>query len=228
MRKPGEVLLLLVVLGFLVTGCAGYGAMMALSQTSMAMSTASQALHLGTSVASLVEQTDVRASLAPGVTSEELRRIKKLGLVFEGRGFPGGDPAGVVADNVALEFLALGYQVQVVREDHALKLVEAQGTRSGLVTPETVARIGRAHGLDAVVLGSVTVASEIAGSFTVSRTGMGQVIQNVSLRVVSVERGEVVLAAALSYKKGQTPAEAAKVIAHVLREKLQGPPAGKS
>jgi hypothetical protein len=227
MRERWTVFTLLVMSPWLLTGCAGYGAMMALSQASMALHTASQAVHLGTSIASLMEQTEVKAALAPGVTPEELRQIKRLALFFQAEGLPGGNLSAVVADNVAVELLALGYQV--MDQGQVRRAAEAGGIRAaGVESPEAIARLGRANGVDAVVLGSITAASEIAGGFTVSRVGMGQVIQNATLRVVGVERGEVVLAVALSYKKGQTPAEAAKVIAHVLREKLQGAPAGKN
>ena len=224
MRQPIVVPAFLGVLLLSGAGCAGYGGVMALSQASMVMGTASQAVGLGTSIASLIEQTDVKVAIAPGITGEDLRRIKRIALVFQVPGPMGESLSAVMADNVTLELLTLGYQV--VDRERVTKITERRG--SGAMDPETAAKVGRTVGLDAVVLGSVTASGEYAGGFMVNRIGMGQVVQNATLRVVGVTRGEVLMVVALSYKNGQTPAEAAKVMAYVLREKLQGSPAGKS
>ncbi|MBI5050410.1 MAG: hypothetical protein HZC11_05975 [Nitrospirae bacterium] len=172
-----------------------------------------------------LENVDVKAAVSPGVTPDELLRVRRVAVVLgEGQNQTGGDLINIMSDNVALELMNLGFQV-IERQSMERVLSEQKLQMSGLVDASTAVQIGKMVGVDAVVLGNVT---------TVQRTEMKQdtksarsvvtitSVSNATMRVVGVERGNVLMIVTISYKEGQNPAEATKIMALTLSEKLQG------
>lgn len=172
-----------------------------------------------------LENVDVKAAVSPGVTPDELLRVRRVAVVLgEGQNQAVGDLIDIMSDNVALELMNLGFQV-IERQSIGKVLSEQKLQMSGLVDASTAVKIGKMIGVDAVVLGNVT---------TVQRTEMKQdtrnarsvvtitIVSNATMRVVGVERGNVLMIVTISYKEGQNPAEATKIMALTLSEKLHG------
>ena len=145
-----------------------------------------------------LENVDVKAACSPGITTTDLQKIKKVAVVL-GMGtqtnknpymqFPGNDEnfTSVMADNIALELMTLGYQV-IERASLDKILSEQKLQTSGITDPATAAQIGKVLGIDAVVLGNVTTSNstKVSGGFMGLGSGVSsaQVISNASMKVV--------------------------------------------
>lgn len=163
------------------------------------------------SAAETLKNVDVKAAVSAGVSSNELQKIGRVAVVFgEGKG---DDLADIMADNIALELLNLGFQV-IERVALEKVISEQKLQMSGLIDPSTAAKIGKLVGVDAVVLGSMTTLRK--------ETGI-TVISNATAKVVGVNKGDVLIIVTISYREGQTPAEATKTMAEALAKKLKNP-----
>ncbi|MDI6743856.1 MAG: CsgG/HfaB family protein [Thermodesulfovibrionales bacterium] len=184
-----------------------------------------------------LENVDVKAVVSQGISISDLQKIKKVAVVL-GTGnqtqtnpsmaFPmtGGDLTNVMADNIALELMQLNYIV-IERASIDKVLSEQKLQMSGIADPATAAQVGKILGIDAVVLGNVTSSqkTQISSGFMGIGSGItsAQVISNATMKVVGIEQANVIMMVTLSYKKGQSPTEAAKTMAIALTEKLKNP-----
>ncbi|MBI5139471.1 hypothetical protein HZA26_02580 [Candidatus Nomurabacteria bacterium] len=222
-------IVVIIVCSFLLAGCMG--------AEYLVLSAAPSLFQAGAGAVAGLENVDVKTAVSPGVTTNDLHKVKKVAVVLGTESqtqmnpqmpfyMAGGDLTNVMADNIALELMNLGYQV-VERTSLDKVLSEQKLQMSGIADPTTAAKIGGILGVDAVVLGNVTTSqkTQVSSGFM----GMGsdvttvQAISNATMKVVGVEQGNVVMIVTLSYKKGQKPTEAAKTMAIALAEKLKNP-----
>lgn len=166
------------------------------------------------SAAEMLKNVDVKAAVSAGVSPVELQKIKRVAVSFGGS--KNSDLADIMADNIALELMNLGFQV-IERADLEKVLSEQKLQMSGLLDSSTAAKIGKMVGVDAVVLGSMTTIRKETGSGTYIT-----VISNATARVVGVEKADVLMMVTISYREGQTPTEATKTMAVALADKLKG------
>lgn len=159
------------------------------------------------------EDVDVKVAVSPGITVNDLQKVKRIAVVIGTE----SHLANIMADNIALELMNLGFQV-IERASLNKILSEHELGMTGLLDTVTVAKAGKILGVDAVVLGNVTTSQKTEVS-----SGFMEVISNATMRVVEVEQGNVLIMVTLSYKKGQKPTEAAKTMATALAEKLKNP-----
>lgn len=191
-------------------------------------------IQAGAGAVAGLENVDVKTALSPGITTTDLNKIKKVAVVL-GTGqtqetihfaVAGGDLTHVMADNIALELMNLGYHV-IERASLDKVLSEQKLQMSGIADPTTAAKVGKILGIDAVVLGNVTTSQKTQMRSGFMGIGSGantaQVISNATMKVVGVEQANVILVVALSYKHGQQPTEASKTMALALSEKLKNP-----
>jgi Curli production assembly/transport component CsgG. len=182
------------------------------------------------------EDVDVKAAVSPGVTDDDLKKIKSIAVLI-GTGnqtqinpqqpFSGMEGlTGVMADNIALELTNLGYQV--IERASVDKVLSEQGLQmSGVIDTATAAEVGRIVGVDSFVLGYVTTSQEMrAGGSSLRNefsSSTSELISNATMRIVDVEQARVLMLVTLSYKKGQKPTEAAQIMAAALAQKLKEP-----
>src|SRR5712691_9919703 len=115
-----------------------------------------------------LDNVNVRAAVSPGVTADDLRLVKRVSVVI-GTGTSaqtisffgvGGDLTNVMADNIALELLNLGFLV--IERASLDKVLQEQGIQlSDIADPTTAAKVGRILGVDAIVLGSVATSQKM-------------------------------------------------------------------
>ncbi len=146
---------------------------------------AHEAVQLGSATEAQFERTEVNAAVAPGVKPEQLLAIKRLAVIFanaEAVSAPGG-LAGVVADNVAIELMKLGYHVVDYRQ--IVKLNDGHGwpVRPNPVDTETALKFG----VHAIVHGSLSVGRESYQTHPYARNTSGSVVKSVGLQITTVE-----------------------------------------
>ncbi|MBN1829791.1 MAG: hypothetical protein JW884_11685 [Deltaproteobacteria bacterium] len=131
-----------------------------------------------------------------------------------------------MSDNLTLELMGLGYKV--VERSSLDKVVSEQKLQmSGLLDPDTASKVGKLVGVDAVILGNVSTSQNMKTSSGFMGIGAqisnASVISNATMKIVGVEKGDVLMMVTLSYKNGQQPTEASKAMAIALSEKLKNP-----
>jgi len=193
-------------------------------------------IEAGAGAVAGLENVDVKAAVSSGTTADDLRKIKKVAVVLRAGqvqmnsqlpfAMVGGDLTHVMADNIALELMTLGYQV-IERASLDKVISEQKLQMSGIADPVTAAQVGKVLGIDAIVLGNITSSqkTQVSSGFMGIGSGVSsaQVISNATMKVVGVEQANVIMVVTLSYKKGQPPTEAAKTMAIALSEKLKNP-----
>lgn len=182
-----------------------------------------------------MENVDLNSAMSPGVSKDDLSKIKRIGVVLgasqsqTGTQMPvfkmGDDLTMVMSDNIALELMKLGFEV-IERSSLDNVLSEQKLQMSGLADPTAAAKIGKILGIDAVVLGNVTTSQKVQTSMGFMGVGADvtttSVVSNATMKIVGVEQGKVLTIVTLSYKKGQKPTEAAKTMAIALSEVISG------
>jgi curli biogenesis system outer membrane secretion channel CsgG len=214
---------LLAITPLILTGCYA------------AVAYAPSLLQSGISAIAGMENVDLNFSMSPGITKEDLKKIKRIGIVLGASQTQansqattikwGDDLTNVMADNIALELMKLGFEV-IERGSLDKVLSEQKLQMSGLTDPATAANVGKILGVDAVVLGNVTTSQKMQTSSGFMGVGAGvtttSVISNATMKIVGIEQGKVLTMVALSYKKGQNPTEAAKTMAVALSKIIKG------
>jgi hypothetical protein len=213
----------------LLTGCMG--------AEYLVLSYVPSLIQSGAGAIAGLEDVDLKAAVSPDVKIEDLRKIKRVAVVIgmesQTQANPqlpaltsGGNIINVMADNITLELMKLGYQV--IERAQLDKVLSEQGLQmSGIADPTTASKIGKIMGVDAVVLGNVTMSQKTQMSSGFMGVGSdittAQFVSDATMRVVGVEQGNILMIVTLSYKKGQKPTEAAKTMSIALSEKLKNP-----
>ena len=99
---------------------------------------------------------------------------------------------------------------------------------SGLTDPANAESVGKILGIDALILCNITTSSSMQMNTGFMGAGsdfrQSQLVSNASLKIFGVDGGgKVLMMVTLSYKKGQSPSEAAKTISIALSEKIKNP-----
>lgn len=180
-------------------------------------------------VATELEDVDVKAALQPYITYEDLQKIRRVAVIIatesqiqtdqQSSSTSSRELINIMLDNITLELMNLGFHV--IERISLDKVLSEQGLQlTGAIDARTAARVGKIMGIDAVVLSNIIIRQKILGHIGI---GSRQVISDATMRVVGIEKGDVVMIVTLSYKKGQKPAEAAKTMAIALSQKLKNP-----
>lgn len=174
-----------------------------------------------------MENVDLNSAMSPGISKDDLNKIKRISVVLgasqsqTGTQAPvfkftmGDDLTIIMSDNIALEFMKLGFEV-IERSSLDRVLSEQNLQMSGLADPVTAAKVGKILGIDAIVLGNLTTRQRYETGTMVS------VVSNATIKIVGVEQGKVLTIVTLSYKKGQNPTEAARTMAIALSQVIKG------
>lgn len=192
-------------------------------------------IQAGVGAVAGMENVDLNSAMSPGVSKDDLNRIKRISVVLgasqsQGRTQTpvfqmGDDLTMVVADNISLELMKLGFEV-IERSSLDRVLGEQNLQMSGLTDPVTAAKVGKILGVDAIVLGNVTASQkyQTGGGFMGIGADMTMVsaVSNATMKIVGIEQGKVLTIVTLSYKKGQKPTEAARTMAIALSQVIKG------
>ncbi len=146
--------------------------------------------------------------LAPSIHAQSNKKAKKRVAVFlfedksGGRGYwYGGQGVGEgVTDMLTTELVKSG-QYQVIERNQLDQLLQEQDLgRSGLVTPQSAAAVGKLLGVELAVMGAVTEFGNKKGDSNMriggTRLGVGRnaAVVAIDLRLVNTSTGEIVLA----------------------------------
>ncbi len=213
-RKQIVELLFLCITPLLLVGCLAY---------------APTLLQMGAGAIGGMENVDINSAMSPGITKEDLNKIKRMGVVLgtsQAGGFKlGDDLTMIMADNIALELMKLGFEV-IERGSLDKVLSEQKLQMSGLTDPATAANVGKLLGVDAIVLGNVSTSQKMqtGGGFMGAGADVttASMVSNATMKIVGVEYGKILTIVSLSYKKGQKPTEAAKTMAIALSKVIKG------
>ena len=226
-----QVLPISIVL-FLLISLSGCGAEMALVYLPSLLPSALQA---GGSAIAGLENVDVKAAISKGVTEADFKKIQKVAIVIGSTSSStkqtgevvGGNMEALMIDNMSLELMNLGYEV-IERSSLDKVLSEQKLQMSGLTDSSNAEKVGKILGIDALVLCNITTASSM--QMNTGFMGIGgdvrqsQLISNASFKIIGIDSGgKALMLVTLSYKKGQSPTEAAKTIAIALSDKVKNP-----
>ena len=214
-RKPRILALFCVIALFPLCGCI---------QTLSLISVPLTAIQLGTMAYQSIEEVDINATLASGVTEKELHEIKNIAILLEDEsGVPPsgkiGELKAVLRDNLCVQLTNIGFMVcdgSQLERSTSNNWVETGYNINNMV------EAGRALGVQAIVTGNVTAAQH--SSFGLIGVGrMNTVVQSASIKVIGVEKADTLIIVTANYKIGQDPQSAAKGIAMALKAKLHNP-----
>jgi len=163
-----------------------------------------------------LEDVDVKTTTPAGVNLEQLKKIKKVAVLIGGSSSQsqmlspfGSDITHVMADNISLELMNMGYEV-IERAELDKVFSEYKLKMSGTTMDSSSAKeLGKIVGVDAFVLGHVSAGSQM------------QIVSNATMRIIGVNDGKTLMIITLSYKKGKPPTEASKTMAKALSETLK-------
>jgi curli biogenesis system outer membrane secretion channel CsgG len=203
-----------ILIGLVTQGCVG---------------AAVQAVQYGAYALDSMENVDVKARLAPSISQGDIEKIKNVAVVLtsdEAQDSTPKNPMGlfgaadtasmkrVMADNFAMEMFDLGFNV--VEREQLDAIVSEQGLSvSGLMAPGNAVKIGELLGIDAFVMGNIIAEKKIKRSFVGG--SIDSVITSATMKIVDADTGTVMMVVTLSYKHGQNPQEASKIMAQALK-----------
>jgi hypothetical protein len=215
--KKKQVLfsLLSLLMVLLLCGCV---------ETLTLLSVPVTALQLGTTAYHSIEKADIDAAMISETPEKDLKDIKHVAVILgqESTDPPVGrigDIEAVVGDNLCIHLNKMGFKVC-----DGSKLRKSTIRRLGKTgfTPQQVTDLGKALGVQAIVIGHVTAGQHRSlGMLGVGR--MNTVVQSASMKIIGVKRGDTLMLVTINYKVGQNPNNAAEGIAMVLKAKLENP-----
>jgi len=174
-----------------------------------------------------VEKAKIDAAVSPGVTKEQLNQINKVAFIFENT-TPGdllgsGGLTDIMLDNLTLEMMKLGYEC--IEKQKIKSSLEANGMQ--LTEPIDLQKsleAGKIIGIHAIITGNIKAStSTSSGGFFSGSFSQNTLIQNATMKIIGVEKGDVLMVVAINYKKGKKPDDAAKSMANILKAKLENP-----
>ena len=176
-----------------------------------------------------IEKANIDAAVSPGVTKEQLYKIKRLAFIFSENNqqgqmnFSDGLMDDIMFDNITLEMLKMGYELVGVQK--LKKALQDQGDQDiGTIDIGNAIKAGKIIGLQAIITGSINTSSSFgsSGLFSTKVTSSSK-IQSVTIKIIGVETGDTLMVVAINYKHGKKPDEAAKSIARIIKTKLEDP-----
>lgn len=188
-----------------------------------------QAVMVGASAISAIEDASINAAVTPGITKEELNKIKRVAFFFsEGPMTPGapfmpGSLTDIMADNLTIEMMKLGFEC--VERQKLKKVLEEQGLQmSSAVDADKAIEAGKIVGVQAIITGSVQAAHSLSTGFMgIGGTKMTTLVQSATFKIIGVEKADTLMVVAINYKHGQKPDVAAESMARIIKAKLEDP-----
>jgi hypothetical protein len=174
-----------------------------------------------------LEKTKINAAVSPGVTKEQLQKIKRVAILFDeatGTGVLDSGLSDILADNIAIELLKLGYEC--IGKEQLIKNLESQGLKiAGAINLENVIKAGKLMGVHAIIAGKVKSRTSYKGSsafFSMKMTSAA-LVQSATLKVLDPKEGDSLMMISISYKNGKKTDSASKSMAKILKAKLENP-----
>jgi len=188
-----------------------------------------EAVMMGASAVSAIEDASINAAVSPGITKEQLSQIKRVAFVFSedkptaGVPFAPGGLTDVMADNLTIEMMKLGFEC--IERQRLRKVLEEQGLQmSGAVDTDNAIKAGRIIGVQAIITGSVQASHKVStGYMGIGGTKMTSLIQSTTFKIIGVEKADTLMVVAINYKHGQKPNVAAESMAKIIKAKLDDP-----
>lgn len=188
-----------------------------------------QVVQMGASAAGAIEDASINAAVSPGITKEQLSQIKKVAFVFSegmptaGMPFMPGGLTEIMADNLTIEMMKLGYEC--IERQRLRKVLEEQGLQmSGAIDTDNAIKAGKIIGVQAIITGSVQASTSMSMGFMgVGGTKMTSLVQSATFKIIGVEKADTLMVVAINYKNGQKPNVAAESMAKIIKAKLEDP-----
>lgn len=164
--------------------------------------------------------SNVRVTTSPSLTQAGLQRVKKVAVVV-GAGNQGTSSSDAFGDLLALEFLGAG--VDVVERKELDKVTSEQAlSLSGVTEADKAVALGKILAVDAIVIGNVEYGQEVSSGYIMGiGAGTKQGVKNATVKIVDIERGNLIMAMASSYSKVMPMPDAAHEFAEAFRKKRE-------
>jgi curli biogenesis system outer membrane secretion channel CsgG len=187
-----------------------------------------QAVMMGASAVSAIEDASINAAVSPGITKEQLGQIKRVAFVFSEDKptvdvpFAPGGLKDIMADNLTIEMMKLGFEC--IERQKLRKVLEEQGLQmSGFVEDDAI-KAGKIIGVQAIITGSVQSSTSMSmGYMGMGGTKMTTLVQSATFKIIGVEKADILMVVAINYKHGQKPNIAAESMAQIIKAKLEDP-----
>ena len=164
--------------------------------------------------------SNMRVTTSPSLTPAGLQKMKKVAVVI-GSGNQGASSSDTFGDLLALELLGAG--VDVVERKELDKVTSEQAlSLSGVTEADKAVALGKILAVDAIVIGNVEYGQEVSSGYIMGiGAGTKQGVRNAMVKIVDVERGNLIMAMANSYSKVMSMPDAAREFAETFRKKRE-------
>jgi hypothetical protein len=177
--------------------------------------------------------SNLSVAVGPRVTQADLRKIKKVAIQLDGGGsngmqgfggfrmMMGGGNTEAFSDHFAVELLKLG--IDVVERAQLDKVMKEQALNLGGVTEaEKTIAAGKILAVDALITGSVGTGQTYSTGYVLGiGAGMNEVVNNASIRIIDVEKGNWLMVITMSGGKDSV-LDTATSFAKALKQKIEG------
>lgn len=175
--------------------------------------------------------SNLSVAVSPRVTQADLRKIKKVAIQLDGAGMAGmptfgglrmmGGGGEAFSDHFAVELLKLG--IDVVERDQLDKVMKEQALNLGGVTEaEKTIAVGKILAVDALITGSVGMGHTYSTGYVMGiGAGMHEVVNNASIKIIDVEKGNWLLIITMSGGKDSV-LDTATSFAKAFKQKIDG------
>jgi curli biogenesis system outer membrane secretion channel CsgG len=183
-------------------------------------------------IISLSGCSNISVAVGPRVTQADLRKIKKVAIQLDGGGFAGmpafgglrmmgGGGSEAFSDHFAVELLRLG--IDVVERAQLDKVMKEQALNLGGVTEaEKTIAVGKILAVDALITGSVGMGQTFSSGYVMGiGAGMQEIVNNASIKIIDVEKGNWLLIITMSGGKDSV-LDTATAFAKALKQKIDG------
>lgn len=177
--------------------------------------------------------SNLSVAVGPKVTQADLQKIKKVGIqlnlgssggmaMFGGfRTIGSGESHEAFSDHFAVELLKLGIDVvERAQLDNVMK--EQALNLAGVTESNRTIAAGRILAVDALITGTVGMGQTYSMGFYGIGSGSKEVVNNASIRLIDVEKGNWLLVITMSDGKDSV-LDTAKSFAKALKQKIDGP-----
>ncbi len=176
--------------------------------------------------------SNLSVAVGPRVTQADLRKIKRVAIQLNGGGaedmpsfgglrMMGGGNSEAFSDHFAVELFKLG--IDVVERTQLDKVMKEQALNLGGVTEaEKTIAVGKILAVDALITGSVGMGQTFSTGYVMGiGAGMHEVVNNASIKIIDVEKGNWLLIITMSGGKDSV-LDTATAFAKALKQKIDG------